>query len=246
MPPPKENPLHNFLLNVLLPVLALSVLGKEGDKPWHIGPIWGMALAVALPLGYGLWFFFRTRKANAFSLIGLGSVVLTGGITLLAWRPDGSIHPDAARMFALKEASIPMILGLCVIFSHRTKTPLVRIFLYNEDIFDVARIEKALTEKGTWPQFHALLWHAALAFGGSFLLSTAFNYFLSLHFLGAVDTSAANARELYNDAVSRQTFWGFFVIGLPVFAMLFGTMVTMLRKLSSLTGLDRDSLLVPR
>ena len=110
----KENPLHNFLLNVLLPVLALGVLSKDAGKPWHIGPIWGMVLAVALPLGYGIWFYLRTRKTNAFSIIGFGSVLLTGGITLMSWRPDGSIHPQAAQMFALKEASIPMILGLCV------------------------------------------------------------------------------------------------------------------------------------
>ena len=150
MPPAqaKENPLHNFLLNVLLPVVALSVLSKEGDKPWHIGPVWGMIIAVAMPLAYGIWFFARTRKANAFSIIGLASVALTGGITLLAWRPDGSIHPDAAHMFALKEASIPFILGLCVILSHRTNTPLVRVFLFNPDIFDVARIEQALERQG--------------------------------------------------------------------------------------------------
>ena len=245
-PEPKENPLHNFLLNVLLPVVALSVLSKEGNKPWHIGPVWGMVLAVALPLGYGIWFYARSRKANAFSIIGLGSVLLTGGITLLAWRPDGSIHPKAATFFALKEASIPFILGLCVLLSHRTKTPLVRVFLFNPDIFDVKRIEAAVARQGKQAEFQTLLWHAALAFGASFLISTVLNFFLSMHFLGGVDTTATNAREIYNDAVGRQTFWGFFVIGLPILGMLMFTIHHMLARLAKLTGLDRDALMVTR
>lgn len=245
-PAPKENPLHNFLLNVLLPVVALSVLSKEGGKPWHLGPVWGMVLAVTLPLGYGIWFYARSRKANAFSIIGLGSVLLTGGITLLAWRADGTIHPRAALYFALKEASIPFILGMCVLLSHRTKTPLVRVFLFNPDIFDVARIEAALERSGKQAEFQALLWHAALAFSASFLISTVLNFFLSMYFLGGVDTTAANAREAYNDAVGRQTFWGFFVIGLPVLVMLMATIHGMLGRLSMLTGLDRDALMVPR
>lgn len=243
---PKENPLHNFLINVIIPVVALSALSKEGGKAWHIGPVWGMAIAILFPLGYGVWFYLRTRQANTFSLIGLGSVLLTGGITLLSWRPDGTIHPKAALMFALKEASIPFILGLCVIISHRTRSPLVRVLLFNPDIFDVAKIERVITEKGKRPEFDGLLWNAALAFGGSFLISTVLNFFLAIYFLGSVDTNAADAREAYNAAVGKQTFWGFIVIGLPVMVMLMATLHQMLKRLGQLTGLDRDSLLVPR
>ena len=241
-----ENPLYNFLLNVLLPVLALSVLSKEGDKPWHIGPVWGMVLAVSLPLGYGIWHLAKSRQVNAFSVIGLGSVLLTGGITLLAWRPDGTIHPQAALMFALKEASIPFILGMCVLLSHRTKTPLVRMFLMNPDLFDVPRIEKAVAAREAQPEFDKVLWLAALGFAGSFLISTGLNFWLSMHFLGGVDTAATNAREMYNEKVGQQTFWGFFVIGVPVFIMLFVLIGWLVRRLEKLTGLDRDALLVAR
>jgi len=247
MPPPKkENPLHNFLINVILPVVALSVLGKEGGKPWHIGPGPGMALAVLMPLSYGIWFFVRHRQANAFSIIGLVSVLLTGGITLLVWRDDGTIHENAAFLFALKEASIPLILGITVIISHFTPTPLIRLFLFNPDIFDIPRIEKAVEAKSRAGEFRAMMWHASLAFGGAFLVSTVLNFFLSMHFLGAVDTAAADAKEAYNSAVARQTFWGFIVIGLPVFVILLTLMLWLLKRLGQITGLDRDDLLVPR
>lgn len=243
---PKENPLHNFLINVIIPVVALSAMSKEGGKPWHVGPVWGMSIAILFPLGYGIWFYMRTRKANAFSLIGLGSVLLTGGITLFSWRPDGTIHPKAALMFALKEASVPFVLGLCVILSHRTRSPLVRVLLFNPDIFDVAKIERLVHERGKRAEFDRLLWQASLAFGGAFLISTALNFFLGMYFLGSVDTTAAGAREAYNDAIGRQTFWGFIVIGVPIMVMIMATLFRMLKKLTELTGLDRDSMLVPR
>jgi hypothetical protein len=245
-PAARENPLHNFLLNVILPVVALSVLSKDGGRPWHLGPVLGMALAVAMPLGYGIWFAVRNRRANAFSLIGLGSVLLTGGITLLAWRPDGSIHPQAALMFASKEASIPFILGVCVLVSHWTRSPLVRVLLFNPEIFDVPRIEAAVRERGREREFRALLWHVALAFGGSFLISTGLNFVLAMHFLGGLDTTALNARELYNDAVGRQTFWGFIVIGGPIFIMLAVTLFWLVKRLGQITGLDQEQLLHPR
>lgn len=241
---PKENPLYNFLLNVLLPVLALSVLSKDGNKPWHIGPVWGMSLAVIIPLAYGIWFYLRTRKANVFSFIGLGSVLLTGGITLFVWRSDGTVHPQAALAFSIKEASIPLILGICVIASHFTATPLVRVFLFNPDLFDIPRIEKSLTEQNRQEDFKSLLWHTALAFGGSFIFSTVLNFFLAMHFLGGVDTAALNARELYNAAVARQTFWGFVVIGVPIFIMLFALLWWAVRRLEAITGLERDDLLL--
>lgn len=243
---PKENPLTNFLVNILLPVLALSALGKEGDKIWHIGAAWGMSLAVLLPLCYGIWYFARHRAMNPFSLIGLVSVLLTGGITLMVWRADGTIHEHAALLFAAKEAAIPLVLGITVIVSHFTPTPLIRVFIFNPEIFDLERIKRSLLERKRENELEGALWRATLAFGGAFFLSTALNFALAYYFLSSVDTAAANAREAYNEAVARQTLWGFFVIGLPVFVILISMLFWLLHRLGQLTGLSRDDLLVPR
>ena len=45
----QDNPLVNIMVNVLIPVVALSFLSKDGGKPWHFGPLWGMIIAVAFP-----------------------------------------------------------------------------------------------------------------------------------------------------------------------------------------------------
>ena len=58
--PSQENPLINILINVLIPVLALSFLSKDPVvqemlgkevRPWHVGPLWALVVGLALVLG---------------------------------------------------------------------------------------------------------------------------------------------------------------------------------------------------
>ena len=90
----QEHPLANILVNVLIPVLALSYLSKDPEfqraigkavQPWHIGPVKALMVALAFPIAYGIRHFIKTRKANFFSALGLVSVLLTGGLTIFLW-----------------------------------------------------------------------------------------------------------------------------------------------------------------
>ncbi len=243
-PAPKEHPLANILINVLLPILALSYLGKDGSKPWHLGPHIGMAIAVCLPLAYGIRDLVRTRKLNPFSVLGLGSVLLTGGITIAVWNEDGTIHPKAALLFAIKEAAIPVMLGLSFLVSLKMRTPLVKVFLINPDIFDLPRIDKAIIERSKQGEFKRLIWRSTLAMAGAFAVSAILNFFLAMYFLGAVDVVASDARELYNDAVARLTGWSFVVIGVPVLLIMIATLFYAVKTLERITGLDRDDILL--
>jgi hypothetical protein len=253
--PEQEHPLANILINVLIPVLALSYLSKDpamqemlgkAVKPWHIGPLKALFVALAFPIGYGIWFFAKTRKMNFFSGLGLFSVLLTGGLTLFLWNKDGTIKENAAVLFGLKEASIPFALGMAIIASHWSKTPLLRTFLYSDSIFDVGRIENKVAELGKEADYSKLLLNATLLFSLSFFLSMLLNFGLAMHFLGDIDHSAEDAREIYNERVAKITGWGFVVIGVPIMAFLFFTLKRLLAGLRALTGLGDDDLMMPR
>lgn len=251
--PPKENPLTNILVNVLVPVIALSKLSKDAaletdPKLWHIGPIWALVVALALPLGYGVWFLLKHRKLNFFSIVGLASVLLTGGLTLFLWNKDGSVNPSAPLLFGLKEGSISFILGMAVLTSHWTKTPLLNTFLYNNQIFDLKRINRQVEENSNQEPYAKLLFTCTLIFASSFFISTVLNFFVAQYFLSPekIDYSAVNARELYNQAVGKITWWGFLVIGLPMTAFLVCCMLYLLKGLRRLTGLENDELMLPR
>jgi len=251
----QEHPLANVLVNVLIPVLALSYLSKDPEfqraigkavQPWHIGPVKALMVALVFPIAYGIRHFIKTRKANFFSALGLFSVLLTGGLTIFLWNEDGTIKPNGDVLFGLKEASIPLILGIAVIGSHFTSTPLIRTFLYSDTMFDIARIEKEIDAHNARPDYIKIIFQATLLFAASFFISALLNFGLAVHFLGDLDPSAPNARVLYNGQVAKLTGWGFAVIGLPMLIFLFITLRRMITQLSRLTGLKEEEIMLPR
>jgi hypothetical protein len=241
-----EHPLANLLVNVIVPVLALSHLSKTGDKLWNLGPRRALAAALILPVAYGIRHFIVSKKLNVFSLVGFISVLLTGGLTVYLWNADGTIKPNAVLLFGIKEASIPFVLGLCVLVSHRTPTPLLRMFLYTDALFDVAAIEAEVDERNERAAYDLLLWQSTLCFAASFLVSMALTPLVARHFLGGIDPHAANATELFSAGVAKVTAWAFGVVGVPMLAFLSLTFWRLLKGLRHITGFDDDKLMLPR
>lgn len=253
--PAQEHPLANILINVLIPVLALSYLSKDpaiqemlgkDARPWHIGPLKALIAALALPIGYGIWFFAKTKKMNFFSALGLFSVLLTGGLTLYLWNKDGTIKEHAAVLFGLKEASIPFVLGVAIIASHWSKTPLLRTFLYSDTLFDINKIENKVNQLGREEDYRKVILNATILFSMSFFISTLMNFGLAMYFLGDLDHAASNALEVYNEKLAKVMGWGFVVIGLPIMVFLFFTLRKLLSGLRKLTGFKDEELLMPR
>ncbi|MCU0957459.1 MAG: hypothetical protein MUF55_09110, partial [Hydrogenophaga sp.] len=79
-PPSHEpRPLLDLLVSLLIPSLILMKLSGESD----LGADGALVLALLFPLGWGAFELFRYRKFNFIALLGLVSVLLTGGIGLL-------------------------------------------------------------------------------------------------------------------------------------------------------------------
>ncbi len=247
----QDNPLANIMWNVLIPIVALSFLGKGDNDPfsqagseklWHIGPIWGMALAVSLPVIYGIHHLVKTKKPNFFSILGVVSILLTGGIAIMAYKDNGTVDAQAPLWFALKEAAIPFVFGVTILISHWTKTPLVRVFLYNPDFFNIPVIEKRVEEKSNTVGYKNLIFSGTLLLAGSFFLSMVLNYFLAIKFL----KDATGSQEDFNDGVAKLTGWGFAVIGVPMMVILMVTMWRFVSGLKKLTGMENEEILLPR
>jgi hypothetical protein len=252
---PQEHPLANILINVLIPVLVLSFLSKDPaiqdklNKPvhfWHIGPLYAMIVALVLPLGYGIRHFVITRKPNFFSGLGLASIVLTGGLTLYLWNADGSVKHNAGLLLGLKEASIPLVLGIAILTSAKSKSPLLNVFLYNDNLFDIPKIETKIKELGNLEAYQSLLAQSTRLFSASFFLSSLMNLGLALWFFQKFDHTAIDALETYNALVGKLTGWGFAVIGLPILVFLFLILRRLLKGLNGLTGLTDEELMLPR
>lgn len=251
----QDHPLANILINVIVPVLILSYLSKDPDlqerlgksvQPWHIGPLKAMVLALALPLGYGAWHFIKTRKGNFFSALGLISVLLSGGLTLYLWNKDGTVKPNAGMLFGIKEALIPLVLGIAILRSHRSPTPLIRVFLYNDSIFDIPKIEKRVAELSAQEGYDKVLLGATRLFALSFFISSVMNLVLAQWFFRNFNPTAVDALEKFNQIIGSVTGWGFAVIGVPILIFLFFTLRRLLKGLEQLTGMKDDELMLPR
>lgn len=249
--PKQEHPLANILINVVIPSVVLEVLSKDPTlqkvpRPWHIGPLWGMLVAVAIPLAYGIWYFFQSRKFNVFSALGLVGVALSGLIALYLWNADGTVKPNAGIYVGTSEALIPLILGLAILWSQRSGTPLIRVFLYNDSIFDVPKIERAVADRSEESRYGKLLGTANRLFAFSFFLSAVMNVVMVLWLFRAFDEKAAGARDAYTSIMSTMRWAGFLAIGLPLMGILIFILMKLLKGLKELTGLKDDELMLPR
>ena len=136
----QESLLLNLACNLLVPTLILTKL--SGDD--YLGIKLAIVVALSFPIIYGLHDFFTRGKLNFFSALGVVSVTLTGGISLM--------ELDAIYI-AIKEASIPAVFGLATLLSLKTSQPLIHTFLLNESVMDTQRINQALVQHNRLQEF---------------------------------------------------------------------------------------------
>lgn len=238
--------LLNVLLSVLAPVMVLDHCSMPGPELWQLGTTPAMCLALALPLGFGVWTFVQSRRVEPLTLFGLLGTILTGVVTIYANTGGGdAIRPDTPWWYAAKEAAIPLLLCGAVMVTARRQDSLLRVLLYSDSLFDIRTIEKQVAENNQQAAYDTLLWRSSLFLGLSLVVSAVGNFILSLCFLLPVlDQPAAQQALEYNYAVGRMTWWGYLVIGVPLLLTLIGVIRHLISRLETLTGLDRDRLML--
>ena len=222
---PRENLWLNLICNIALPTLVLTKLSGEH----RLGPTGGLIVALAFPLGYGVYDFVRRRRVNFLSILGFLGTIATGGLGLMKL---------SSMAFAIKEAAMPTLIGAMVLISQRTSRPLVKELLFNEQVIDLPRIEAALAERQVRPAFDRLLNRASGWLALTFLLSAVANFVLARWLL----QSAPGTPE-FNAELGRMNLLSWPVIALPSTVMLMVILWRMLRGIEALTGLTTDEVL---
>ena len=115
----------NLVFNLVVPMIILTKFSGADT----LGIKLGLITALSFPIVYGLKDFISTNKINLFSVLGVISVPLTGGISLL--------ELDAIYI-AIKEAAIPGILGAAILISLKTTQPFIHTLLKNRSIVRIS------------------------------------------------------------------------------------------------------------
>jgi intracellular septation protein A len=216
--PKKSGFVSNLLINVVIPAVILSRFSSEDT----LGPVWAVVIALAFPLLFGLWELKHSGKVNFISILGIVSVVLTGGISLLQLDP---------AYIAIKEALIPGLIGVIVLISQYTRFPFVKKLLINPELLDTDKLYQALATKNNRDAFEQRMAKAGYIVAASFFLSSVLNYVLAKAIVVSTPGTTAYAEEL-----GRMTWLSYPVIALPVTLMLLGAIVYMFRQIGQLTG----------
>ena len=219
----------NPLLEIAVTIVAPSIVLMQFSGNEKLGPLNALLLALAFPFAWGIYDGWRRRKVNWLAVLGVVSTLLTGGIGLLELD---------AKWLAIKEAAVPLLIGIVVLGSTWTRTPLIHLLVFNETLFDVARVNEGLASKGTRAPFEQMLRTATAMLAGTFFFSAVVNYFLSRWVV-----SSPAGTEAFNQELGRLTLLSYPFIAVPTTLMTIGLFFWLARNARALTGLDIGEML---
>jgi hypothetical protein len=216
----------DLLVSIVIPSFILMKLSGDDD----LGATSALIVALAFPLGWGLFGRFQYKKFNFIALLGLISVLLTGGIGLLQLDP---------QWLAVKEAAIPGLIGIAVLVSTRTRYPLIKTLLYSPKLMDVRKIKQKLEDRGNTEAFEGHLLNATYLLSGTFLFSATMNYILAKWIVTSPAGSAA-----FNEELGQMTLLSYPVIAIPSTLMMLAIFYYLWRSIHGMTGLKLEEILV--
>ncbi len=220
-----ENLIVNIVCNIVVPTLVLQKL--SGDN--RLGPLLALVVALIFPLGYGAYDFLRRRRTNFISVVGLLSVLLTGGLGLM--KLDGF-------WFAVKDGALPALIGIAVLASMKAKEPVVHELIYNPQVIDVDRVDAALRARGAQAAFAELMQKSSYLIAAAMLISGALNF----SFARLIIRSAPGT-EAFNQELAKMHWVSLLGLSLPSMAMMMYALWKLLKGLEGLSGLTMDEIL---
>lgn len=227
-PPPRENLWLNLGFNLFLPVLLLN---KGATLLPFLSPAGVLVVALIFPVGYFVYDYLKRRKRNLLSILGATGVLLTGGIGLLKLGP---------MVFAIKETAMPLLIGLAVVLSLKTKNPLIHALLYNPEIFDAEKIDARLDSPEKQAAFQGLMVQCTWIIAASFLVSAALNFFITRWIVRTDPNLDAAA---FNAEIGTQYWVSLVVISVCTLPLSIYAMIKLFQGLERLTGLKMEEVL---
>jgi len=224
-----KNQNRHLLIELLICVILPTIILKKLSGDDSLGPIYALVFGLSLPLLFGLYQFAKEKKFGFIPALGFISILLTSSIGLLELDP---------KYIAIKEASIPMIIGIGTILSLKTRYPLVKTFIYNDKILQIDKVNDALESSNNLGNFNQALKVATYILAGSFLLSAILNYGLAKYIVTSPSGTAA-----FNDELGTMNLLSYPVITIPCMIVMIVAMIYLFKRIKQLTGLELEEII---
>jgi len=213
-----KSSLMDIVINGVIPIIILMKLSDEN----YLGPVYGFIIALAFPFLYGAYELIILKKFNFLSIIGFISVILTGGIGLLKLDPF---------WVAIKEALVPLVIGVGISISQKTKYPLLNIIF--DKVINMKKIESCASKLGKINEYVKIFKFTKVLIIFSFFVSALLNYILAVKIVKSQAGTVA-----FNEEIGRMTALSFFVIAVPVTLLLAFSLYYFCYKMKRLTGYE--------
>lgn len=221
----KEQPLLSLMISIVIPAIILSKFSSEE----YLGVLPGFLVALAFPICYAIYNLVVRKETGFIVILGFVSIFLTGII---------GVFEFPTEWLAVKEAAVPLLIGLAIVISQKTPYPLVKKLLYNDKILDINLINNRLETKNKKGELEKILANSTYMLGISFLLSAILNFFLTKYIV----TSPAGT-QAFNEELGTLTALSYPVIALPSTIVMIGALYYLFKKLSVITELTFEELL---
>ena len=228
----KNQSFKTFILdlafNLVIPVLIL----QKGSKFFgENGPMIALVIALAFPVGFGLYVLLVKKKKNLISALGLINILFTGGFALMGLTKN---------WYLLKEFLLPALIAAYILYTTLRDKPFIEKVFYNESVFNVSRIEshfKNTNERETLKK-HLLRSTQLLAL--SVVLSAVLNLVIAERIFTDIPYywNALERAAIRNNEIAEMKKMAYFIIFLPRIAMtsfIIWHLVSGLRKMTGLT-----------
>jgi hypothetical protein len=221
----KENPLLNILFSIVIPAIILS----KFSTPETLGVIPGFLIALAFPVGLSIYQLVVKKQVGFIAILGFVSILLTGLI---------GIFEIPTQWLAVKEAAVPLLIGLAVLISQYTKYPLIEKIIYNDQLLKIEVINNRLQQNGGQPALKKAMRNATFMVAASFLLSAVLNFGLTKYLV----VSPAGT-EAFNQELGKLTALSYPVIALPSTLVMVVALWYLVKQLRQITGLSFEEML---
>jgi hypothetical protein len=221
----KENPLLNILFSIVIPAIILS----KFSTPETLGVIPGFLIALAFPVGLSIYQLVVKKQVGFIAILGFVSILLTGLI---------GIFEIPTQWLAVKEAAVPLLIGLAVLISQYTKYPLIEKIIYNDQLLKIEVINNRLQQNGGQQALKKAMRNATFMVAASFLLSAVLNFGLTKYLV----VSPAGT-EAFNQELGKLTALSYPVIALPSTLVMVVALWYLVKQLRQITGLSFEEML---
>ncbi|MFT4308935.1 MAG: VC0807 family protein [Candidatus Woesearchaeota archaeon] len=212
----------NLGLNIIVPAIILSFLSREH----RLGPMWGLIIAVSIPLSYGIYHYVKRKSHNVLSLLGIISVSITGGIGLFRL---------STGLFAFKEALVPLTIGSIFLYLTLFNFEKMKPLIFNRKVFNTKLIESRLEDTKSQAKLNSLIKDILLLVCIAFFVGALLNFIIAR----TIVVSDPGSVE-FNEELGRFSITIMFFVSLPLFLFLMLIIYFFVRKMMALTSLTFD------